>query len=371
MALLALKKTKKEVRRTDLASSRQIMWWNFKKHRLALVGSTLISIYIFISIFAEFIAPTLPHSRNTRYTEGAPTIIHIYDDGGLHLPFIYKTIKKRDRVTLRSISSVDTSVRWPVELFVQGESYRLFDLFQSNIHLFGTKNGFIHLFGTDKIGRDVFSRAIYATRISMSIGIIGVFVAFLLGLIMGGIAGYMGGFVDDIIMRLIEFIRSIPTLPLWLGLAAALPREWSSLQVYVVVTLILACIGWTQLARRVRSKLLSLRNVDFVLAARLSGCSNARIVGKHMLPSFMSYMIVDLTVAFPYIILAETTLSFLGLGLREPIVSWGILLYSAQNIRSIAHMPWLLIPGLFLIIIVVAFNFFGDGLRDAADPFTE
>jgi peptide/nickel transport system permease protein len=246
-------------------------------------------------------------------------------------------------------------------------------LFESDLHLFGLENKrhFVHLLGTDQLGRDMFSRVLYATRTSLSIGAIGVGLSFLLGITLGGIAGYFGGMVDGVIMRLIEFIRSIPTLPLWLALAAALPREWTALQVYLSITAILALIGWTHLARRVRGKLLALREEEFVLAARLSGCSHARIVLRHMLPSFMSYMIVDLTISFPYIIMAETALSFLGLGMREPIVSWGVLLYSAQNIRSMVLMPWLLIPGLVVIIAVIAFNFLGDGMRDAADPYTK
>jgi len=366
----ANKKTENKVRRIDLATSRQLIWWSFKKHRLAMVGTTIIVLFIIISIFAEFIATTGPQARNTLYAEGPPTIIRLVDESGnLHFPFVFEVVRKRDPITYRSFFEVNTAVRWPVKLFIQGEPYKLFGLFPCNIHLFGTEKGFIHLFGTDRIGRDIFSRVIYATRISLSVGIIGVLVAFIIGLIMGGIAGYSGGIVDDVIMRLIEFIRSIPSLPLWLGLSAALPREWSALKVYAAITLILSGINWTSLARRVRGKLLSLRNVEFVLAARITGCSNTRIVVRHMLPSFLSYLIVDLTIAFPYIILAETTLSFLGLGLREPIVSWGVMLYSAQNIRSIAHMPWLLIPGLFVVIAVIAFNFMGDGLRDAADPF--
>jgi peptide/nickel transport system permease protein len=275
-------------------------------------------------------------------------------------------------VTLRLVPTVDTTTKWPVEFFVHGDRYKLWGWFESDIHLFGVegKGAFVHLLGTDQLGRDMFSRLLYATRTSLSVGAIGVLLSFVLGIMFGGIAGYFGGMVDNLIMRTIEFIRSIPTLPLWLALAAALPRDWTALQVYISITAILAVIGWTHLARRVRGKLLSLREEDFVLAARLSGCSHTRIVVRHMLPSFMSYMIVDLTISFPYIIMAETALSFLGLGMREPIVSWGVLLYSAQNIRSMILMPWLLIPGLVVIIAVIAFNFLGDGMRDAADPYS-
>lgn len=298
---------------------------------------------------------------------------HIVDqDWNFHIrPFVYGRVNARDPVTFRLTSQVDTDVQWPIKFFIEGESYKLWGIWESKIHLFGTESGYIHLFGTDKLGRDVFSRILYATRTSLSVGAVGVFFAFVLGLTMGGIAGYMGGMVDEFIMRLIEFIRSIPTLPLWLAMAAALPREWSSLKVYIAVTIILTCIGWTNLARRVRSKLLSMKDEEFILAAKLSGCTMPRIIIRHMLPSFLSYLIVDLTISFPYIILAETSLSFLGLGLREPIVSWGVLLFSAQNVRSIIHMPWLLLPSLFVVVAVLAFNFLGDGLRDAADPLAK
>jgi peptide/nickel transport system permease protein len=299
--------------------------------------------------------------------------IHFFDSTGtFHArPFVYGWKSKRDPVTLRRKTTVDESELHPLRWFVTGEPYKLFKLFATDIHLFGIEGGKVHLFGTDQIGRDVFSRIMYATRTSLSIGFIGVIFAFVLGLIFGGISGYVGGMVDLLIMRVVEFIRSIPTLPLWLALAAALPRDWSATQVYIAITVILAMIGWTHLARRVRGKLLALREEDFVLAARLSGCSHVRIISRHMLPSFMSYLIVDLTISFPYIILAETALSFLGLGMREPAVSWGVLLFSAQNVRSLVLMPWLLIPCLFVIVAVLAFNFVGDGARDAADPYAK
>ncbi len=356
----------------DLATTRQLMWYKFRRHRLALVSSVVIIGFIFIALFPEFMAPTTPQARDVAYSSGPPMLIRIFDKNWVpRAPFVYKMTIERDPVTLRKRAVVDTDTRIPVRFFVRGESYLALGFIPSDLHLFGAKDTQIHLFGTDKLGRDVYSRTIFATRVSVSIGVVGVLAAFFIGLAIGGVAGFVGGAVDSAIMRVIEFIRSIPTLPLWLGLAAALPREWSALKVYVVVTLILAGLGWTQLARRVRSKLLTLRNEDFVQAARLAGCSDYRLITRHMLPTFMSYLIVDLTVAFPFILLAETALSFLGLGMREPMVSWGVLLFSAQNVTAIAHTPWLLIPGAFILVIVIAFNFFGDGLRDAADPFSQ
>ncbi len=363
----------KKIRRLDIATHWQLMWWRFRKHRMAMTGAAILGIFLIISLFAEFLAPYKPHTRNPRYLQGPPMGIHLFDDNwNFHLrPFIYGRDNKRDPVTFRLRAVLDTSIQIPLRFFTRGKTYKFWGLFEYDLHLFGVDKGFVNLFGTDQLGRDVFSRLMYATRISLSVGAIGVFLAFTMGIFMGGIAGYLGGIADELIMRLMEFIRSIPTLPLWLALAAALPRDWSALKVYLAVTAILASIGWTHLGRRVRSKLLSLREEDFILSARLAGCSDARIIGRHMLPSFMSYLIVDLSVSFPYIILAETSLSFLGLGLREPIVSWGVLLYSAQNIRTLAEIPWLLISGLFVVIAVLAFNFMGDGLRDAADPFAK
>ena len=363
----------KKVHRIDYATHWQLMWWKFRKNRMAMIAVGVLGIFLIISLFADFIAPYKSGTRNINYLQGPPIRVHLLDDkGNFHFhPFIYEMVKKRDPVTYRVSYIADTSKQIPLRFFTRGETYRLWGLFESNLHLFGVDGGFINLFGTDQLGRDLFSRIMYATRISLSVGAVGVSFVFILGLIMGGIAGYLGGQTDELIMRLMEFIRSIPTLPLWLALAAALPREWSSLKIYLAVTIILASVGWTNLGRRVRSKLISIREEDFILSARLAGCSDARIIIHHMLPSFMSYIIVDLTISFPYIILAETSLSFLGLGLREPIVSWGVLLYSAQNIQTLAQIPWLLITGLFVVVSVLAFNFMGDGLRDAADPLAK
>ncbi len=350
------------LRRPELATQWQLMWWKFKRHHLALIGMSVLAMLVFLSVFAGFIGPEAPFSRNNRYLSGGPMGIHFFDaEGNFHIrPFVYARTTKRDPVTLRKLSVIDESTRWSVRFFVRGASYKFWGLIETDLHLFGAEGGFVHLFGTDTLGRDLFTRTLFATRVSLSVGAVGVSIAFILGAVIGGIAGYFGGMIDNIVMRLIEFIRSIPTLPLWLALSAALPREWTSLQVYLAITMILALTGWTHLARTVRSKLLALREEDFTLAARLSGCSDARVILRHLLPAFMSYMIVDVTIAFPEVLLAETSLSFLGLGLREPVESWGVLLYAAQNIRSIAHMPWLLIPGLFVVFAVLAFNFVGD-----------
>jgi peptide/nickel transport system permease protein len=362
-----------KVRRLDVATHWQLMWWRFQRHRLAMLGAVVLGIFLAIALLAEFLAPYSPQTRNARYLQGPPMGIHFFDtEGKFHLrPFIYGRTNKRDPTTLRLRAVVDPTQRIPLHFFIKGQAYRFWGLFDCKRHLFGVTPGYVNVFGTDQLGRDVFSRIMFSTRISLSVGAVGVLLAFIIGIVMGGIAGYLGGVVDDLIMRLMEFIRSIPTLPLWLALAAALPRDWSALKVYLAVMAILASIGWTHLGRRVRSRLISMREEDFILSARLAGCSDARIIARHMLPSFMSYIIVDLTISFPYIILAETSLSFLGLGLREPIVSWGVLLFSAQNVRSLAQMPWLLITGLFIIAAVLVFNFFGDGLRDAADPFAK
>lgn len=365
-------KRNRRLRRPDLATQWQLTWWKFRRHKMAIIGLVIVTGFILISLFAETISPYRPLTRNNDYIAGPPMGINFVDaEGSFHLrPFVYARVTKRDPTTLRLKHSIDTSQKWPLRFFVEGEDYNVLGLIPANTHLFGVEEGYVHFFGTDVIGVDLFSRTMHATRVSLGVGVVGVFFAFVLGSILGGVAGYFGGVVDNIVMRMIEFIRSIPTLPLWLALSASLPRDWGPLQTYVAITLILALFGWTWLARTVRSKLLATRKEDFVLAAHLSGCSDTRIIFRHLLPSFMSYLIVDVSIAFPEILLAETSLSFLGLGLREPVESWGVLLFSAQNIRAISQMPWLLIPGLFVIVAVLAFNFLGDGLRDASDPFS-
>jgi len=354
-----------------MASQWQLMWRKFKKHKLAISGNIVLVILYLIAIFADFVAPYNTLER-TRYKYCPPQRIHFFDrEGQFHLrPFVYDMKKKIDPVTWRPKYKEDKTKKYLIYFFVHGRKYKLWNFFASDMHLFGVKKpGRIFLFGTDKLGRDLFSRIIYASRISLSIGLVGVSISFILGSILGGISGYYGGAADMIIQRVIEFFIALPRIPLWMALAAAVPDDWSMIKTYFAITIILSFMGWTGLARVVRGKLISLREEDFCMAAKVAGATDGRIITRHLLPSFLSYLIVNLTLAIPSMILGETALSFLGLGIRPPAVSWGALLKDAQNVRTVALYPWLLIPGLFVIITVLAFNFLGDGLRDAADPY--
>jgi len=352
------------------ASQWQLVWWRFRRHKLAMVGAVVLVVMALLGAFADFFAPYGPTERDRDYIAGPPQMPLFWDQNGVSpWPFIHGVKTERDPVTLRKIAVVDPDTRHYLRLFVQGERYRMFGLIEGNIRFFGADESRIHLFGTDDLGRDIFSRTLYATGTSLSIGVLGVLVAFVLALIIGGIAGYFGGWIDYAIQRLTEIVRVVPVIPLYMGLAAAFPRDWSNLQVYFAMTLIFGLVGWPTLARRVRSHLLAQRSEDYVLAAELSGAKAGRIIGKHLLPSFTSYIIVDLVISFPYMILSETALSFIGLGLRPPSVSWGILLQSAQNIRAIEQAPWVFLPAAFVVVAVLAFTILGDGLRDAADPY--
>ncbi|MFK4810115.1 ABC transporter permease [Devosia sp. ZW T5_3] len=369
----ALEAPKVRDHKEDLFTAKpwQLVWRRFSKHMLAVISLWFLILLALTAIFADQVAPYDPFKVQRLRTLAPPTGIHLFHEGQFVGPFVYGLSRERDPNTARVLYEADPETVLPIQFFYQGDDYNFLGLFKSNIHLFGVddRREQINLLGTDDLGRDVFSRLMHGGRVTLSAGLIGVVFAFVLGLTLGSISGYFGGWIDSSIQRLMEFIRSIPTIPLWMGLAAALPIAWDPIFVYVLITLILALIGWTHLARVVRGQFMAIRNEDFVMAARLAGASEYRIITKHMLPSMTSYIIAALTLAVPEMILGETALSFLGLGLRPPVVSWGVLLQDAQNLRSISMAPWLLSPGLAVVLTVLAFNFLGDGLRDAADPY--
>ncbi|HEY8594214.1 MAG TPA: ABC transporter permease [Devosiaceae bacterium] len=359
--------------RVAIASQSQLVWWAFRRHKLAQVGLVVIAILYLVGIFAEIIAPEDPNDQDRRAVFQPPQAIHFIDrtDGGFALrPYVYAMERHRDPVSL-AVTYTPSDRKVYLQVFGKGAAYKFWGMLPGNIHLLATENprDRVFLFGADRLGRDMFSRVVYGTRISMSIGLVGVTISLLLGVTLGGISGYYGGRIDMAIQRLIEFILSLPTIPVWLALAAALPSSWPIYQQYFAITLIISLVGWTELGRVVRGRFLALKNDDFVVAARLDGASEPRIIFRHMLPSLTSHIIASLTLAIPLMILAETSLSFLGLGLQPPAISWGVLLKEAQNIRSISQAPWLFIPGGFVVVAVLAFNFLGDGIRDAADPY--
>jgi peptide/nickel transport system permease protein len=357
--------------RMAVASQLQLTWWRFKRHKLALVSGIVVILFYLVAAFADFLAINDPHDTDARRTYSPPQTLRFFDEDGSFAPYVEVLRARRDPRTFRMV--FDQSSKVYVTAFTRGYSYHLFGLFETDLHLFGLKNpqpgDGLYLLGTDRLGRDLWSRLMVATRVSLTVGLVGVVITLFLGILLGGVSAIYGGVVDMVIQRTIEIIRSMPTIPLWMGLAAALPSDWSVMQIYFAITIIIALLAWTDLARVVRGKFLSLREEDFVTAAELAGASQLRIIFRHMLPSFLSHIIAATSLALPAMIISETSLSFLGLGLRPPAISWGILLQDAQNIEALALAPWLLAAALPVILVILAFNFLGDGLRDAADPY--
>ena len=359
-----------EMERYYMAPQWQLIWWKFKRHKLALISGWVL-LLLYLSVFiSEFLAPYDLHHRHTNFIYAPPQSVHLFHEGELIGPFVYGFSYKLNMENLRREYTPDPNKIQRPRFFCLGADYKYMGVIPGSFHFVcPAEGGTFFLLGTDRLGRDMLSRIIYGARISLTIGLVGITISFLLGIIIGGLAGYYGGWVDNLIQRTIEVVRSFPEIPLWMALSAILPVTWSPILVYFGITIILGLLDWPGLARAVRSKLLSLREEDFTTAAQLMGASPARIIGRHLLPSFTSHLIASATLSIPSMILGETALSFLGLGLRPPITSWGVLLAEAQNINVVALYPWLMLPVMPVIIVVLAFNFLGDGLRDAADPY--
>lgn len=359
----------------EVASQWRLIWTKFVQNKVALFAGMVILFFYFVALFAEFLAPTDPTHAQPRLTYAPPQEIGFFieDETGQRdfQPHVTGYAMQVDPESLRRSFAPDPENIIPIGFFVKGAAYKLWGLIPMEIHLIGPlkPRDQMNFLGTDKLGRDVLSRLIYGARVSMSIGLIGVFSSLIIGTVLGALSGYFGGWVDLSVQRLIEVISAMPTIPLWLGFAAAIPLTWSPLKVYFIITLIVSLLAWTGLAREVRGRFLALRNEDFVTAAKLDGSSTRRVIFRHILPSLTSHILAVVTLAIPTMIVAETALSFLGIGLKAPVVSWGVLLQDAQNIRTIASAPWLIWPGGAVVVVVLAFNFLGDGLRDAADPY--
>jgi peptide/nickel transport system permease protein len=362
-----------EVESIYVAPNWKLVWWRFRKHRLAVASTFIVILIAIVAIIPGFFSTQDPHASVSTELFIPPQRLHFFDEGRLQL-FVYAVEGVRNPETLRMEWQTDDERKVYLQLFTQGYTYEILGLFSTNRHFIGLEepesDDYFHLLGTDRLGRDQWSRLMYGGQTSLSIGLISVFISTVLGIMLGGLSGYYGGTIDMVVQRLIELLQSLPAIPIWLALSAAMPRSWTVQQTYLAITVILALIGWTTLAREIRSRFLSLRDEDFVVAAKLSGSKEARVVFRHMMPTMYSHIIAAVTLAIPVMIISETFLSFLGLGMRPPAISWGVLLKEAQNLQSIALAPWLLLPGLAVIITVLTMNIMGDGLRDAADPYS-
>ena len=364
-----------DVNTIDLATQRQLIWRRFKRHRLGFSASIIVLLFYVAVIFADFLstAPPVDYAAARGYMPPQP--IKFFENG--HFMSTCEVTGERNMETFLMEFTENCEDTQGVSFFGNGYEYKLWGIIPTNRHILGMKdetkdpNAWIHLFGTDKQGRDVYSRTMHATRVSLTIGLVGVALSIVFGIFVGAISGYYGGLVDSILQRVIEIIRSVPTIPLYMGLSSAFPEDWTINQIYFMITIIISLFAWTDLARVIRGRFLAMKDEDFVTAARLNGAKTMRIVFVHMLPSFYSHIIAQASLSLPLMIVTETSLSFLGLGLRPPAVSYGVLLKDAQNVQSVANMPWLFIPAIAVILVILALNFMGDGIRDAADPYQE
>ena len=355
-----------------MASQWRMMWWRLKRHRVAVFAGIVLIFSYFSILVTEFLAPYDLHSRHTDHIYAPPQGLHLFHEGRFVGPFVYGLTYRLDMENLKRVYTPVTRKPQVIRYFCDGDEYEFWGLFKGRTHLVcPARDGTLFLLGTDRLGRDMASRLLYAGRISLTVGLVGIIISFILGITIGGMAGYFGGWVDSVVQRVIEILRSLPELPLWMALSAALPVTWSPILVFLGITVILGFLDWPGLARAVRSKLLALREEDYCTAAKLMGARPGRIIGRHLLPNFMSHLIASATLSIPSMILGETALSFLGLGLRPPVTSFGVLLTEAQNIEAVALYPWLLLPMLPVVVLVLGFNFLGDGLRDAADPYAD